>query len=88
MREDAYWASDRLNSRRDMLNQAAIKAAEAALRSGLLINGGAALSILAFMGSLASREKVPLSQLSPVADSLRFFAFGSSPPSSASGRPI
>jgi hypothetical protein len=46
-REDAFKAFDWRDSRVKMLDQAAIKAGDAALRSALLINGGAAISVLA-----------------------------------------
>jgi hypothetical protein len=59
-----------------MIAEAAIKAAEAALRAGLLINGGAAVSVLAFIGSLATKELIAVSQLSRVAGSLVVFACG------------
>ena len=75
-RTDAYRAFDRLDSRVDLADQAAIKSADAALRAGLLINGGAAVAVLAFTGSLASKDVVPISHLSRVADSLVVFALG------------
>jgi hypothetical protein len=75
-REDAQRAIDLLESRRDKMNEAAIKAADSALRAGLLINGGAAVSVLAFIGSLETKERIALSQLSHVASSLEIFAFG------------
>jgi len=75
-REDAQRASDRLDSRFDKINEAAIKAADAALRAGLLINGGAAVSVLAFIGSLATKELIAVSQISRVAGSLVIFAIG------------
>ena len=74
-REDAQRAFDLLESRRDKINEAAIKAADSALRAGLLINGGAAVSVLAFIGSLATKELIAISQLSGVASSLEIFAF-------------
>lgn len=75
-REDVRRASDLHVSRVDKSNEAAIKAAEAALRAGLLINGGAAVSVLAFIGSLATKELIGIPQLSRVAGSLEIFAFG------------
>ena len=75
-REDFYRASDWRDSRLKLLDEAAIKSADAALRAGLLINGGAAISVLAFMGSLAAKDLVPISHLSRVADSLVVFAWG------------
>jgi predicted PurR-regulated permease PerM len=59
-----------------MIDQAAINAADAALRAGLLINGGAAVSVLAFIGSLATKDLIAVSQLSRVASSLVVFAYG------------
>lgn len=41
-------------------NTAAVEAANLALRTAMLINGGAAISVLAFIGGLASRDKVSL----------------------------
>ena len=75
-REDVQRASDLHVSRVDKSNEAAIKAADAALRAGLLINGGAAVSVLAFIGSLATKELIAVPQLSRVAASLENFALG------------
>jgi hypothetical protein len=66
----------RLDGQFDKMNEAAIKIADSALRAGLLINGGAAVSVLAFVGSLATKELIAVSQLSRVASSLEIFAFG------------
>jgi hypothetical protein len=55
-REDAQRAFDLFSSRFDWINKAAVKASDAALRAALLINGGAAVSVLAFIGSLAQRS--------------------------------
>ena len=75
-REDAQRAFDLHSSRLDKMNEAAIKSADSALRACLLINGGAAVSVLAFIGSLATKELIAVSQLSRVASSLEIFAFG------------
>jgi hypothetical protein len=75
-REDAQRAFDLHSSRLDQMNEAAIKAGDAALRAGLLINGGAAVSVLAFIGNLATKEPIAGSQLSRVASSLEIFAAG------------
>ena len=53
-----------------------LKSPISALRAGLLINGGAAVSVLAFIGSLATKDLIAVSQLSRVARSLEVFAFG------------
>jgi hypothetical protein len=75
-REDVQRASDLLNSRFDKINEAAIKASEATLRACLLINGGAAVSVLAFIGSLATKDLITAPQISRVASSLAVFAIG------------
>src|ERR1700730_10066252 len=56
--------------------EATIKSAENAIRIILLINGGAAVSVLAFVGSLASKDRVTTTQLYAMAGSLVWFTFG------------
>jgi hypothetical protein len=75
-REDAHRAHDRAADFYDQLNESSIKSSEITLRACLLINGGAAVSVLAFIGGLASKELIGVSQLAPIADSLVKFAFG------------
>jgi hypothetical protein len=67
---------DRADSFFEQVNEAAIKNGESAFRACLLINGGAAVSVLAFIGSLASKDVIGVSQLASVADSLILFALG------------
>jgi hypothetical protein len=61
--ERAHNANDEFFHR---ANEAAVKSAEAAVRIALLINGGAAVSLLAFIGGLAAQGKVKTSELGPV----------------------
>jgi hypothetical protein len=75
-REDAQRAFDHWDDQFNKLNDAAIKAGDVALRSGMLINGGAAVSVLAFIGGLATKDLITMQQLSKVADSLEIFAIG------------
>jgi hypothetical protein len=75
-REDHSRVHARYDGIVDQLNEAAIKTADGALRAGLLINGGAAVSVLAFIGSLATKELITVGQLASVADSLLIFAIG------------
>jgi hypothetical protein len=75
-REDAKRAHDQIYDFSKQLNESVIKTGENTLRACLLINGGAAVSVLAFIGGLASKELIGVSQLAPVADSLLKFAFG------------
>ena len=75
-RQDAQRAHDRHREFFDKVNEATIKSADAALRASLLINGGAAISVLAFIGGLVSQNRVKLSQLGDISNSLMLFAFG------------
>jgi hypothetical protein len=76
-REDAHREHDRINSYSDKLNDATFKSGESSLRACLLINGGAAVSVLAFIGGLLSKGLIEdPRQLKPVADSLVPFAWG------------
>jgi hypothetical protein len=73
--EEARWA-DRATSFFTQVNEAAIKTGESTFQACLLINGGAAVSVLAFIGGLASKDLIGVSQLAAVADSLISFAWG------------
>jgi hypothetical protein len=42
-------------------NEAAINSANAAIRIALLMNGGAAVSVLAFIGGLVGQKVIPIS---------------------------
>lgn len=75
-RQDAQRAHDKTDDFFDLANEAAVKAAESALRMAMLINGGAAVSVLAFIGGLVSQGRVKIDQLSGIADSLALFAIG------------
>jgi hypothetical protein len=57
-------------------NDAAINAANAAIRIALLINGGAAVSVLAFIGGLVAQKVVPVSELGKIAAGLMWFTSG------------
>jgi hypothetical protein len=57
-------------------NEAAIHAANAAVRIALLINGGAAVSVLAVIGGLVSQKLVPVSELGKIASGLMWFTSG------------
>lgn len=46
------------------------------LRMAMLINGGAAISVLAFIGGLASRDKVPRQAITQTAPTIVWFASG------------
>ena len=77
-REDAHRAHDKHDAFVERLDAAAIKSAEKALGACLLINGGAAVAVLSFIGVLASKDALAIgsSGFKPVADSLEPFAAG------------
>ena len=58
------------------MNELNIKSSEITLRTCFLINGGAAVSVLAFIGGLELKGLIGAPQLSLIADSLIMFAFG------------
>jgi hypothetical protein len=57
-------------------NDSAIRNAESAVKAVMLINGGATVSLLAFVGGLAGQGKVQFGQLAVFANSLTWFASG------------
>src|SRR5215510_14691559 len=59
-----------------LANEAAVKYAEAAVKAIMLINGGASVSLLAFIGGLTAQGKVQLRGISLFANSLMWFASG------------
>lgn len=75
-REDAHRAHDRATDFYNQLNESSIKSSEITLRTCFLINGGAAVSVLAFIGGLESKGLIGAPQFAPIADSLVMFAFG------------
>jgi hypothetical protein len=66
---------DRLNTILEKSEEATLRSAENSIRIVLLINGGAAVSVLAFAGSLASKDRVTADQLFRVAEGLVWFAW-------------
>lgn len=70
MPEDAHRAHDRLLDFASTVNASAIAGGNLALKMLLLINGGAAISLLTFIGTL------PQNQRAATASSLLWFAFG------------
>jgi hypothetical protein len=74
-REDAKRTHDRAAALAQGTGRAAIENAHLALRTAVLINGGAAVSVLAFLGGL-TREKLANSNLHEISSALIWFAFG------------
>lgn len=75
-RRDAERAHDRHDESWTSHNKAAVEAANVAIRSSILVNGGAAISVLTFVGSLAAQGRVATNQVNDVASSLLWFAGG------------
>ena len=76
---DGQSDGERLDRRWDFFQttrEAVFKTIEALLKTIILVNGGAAVAILAFIGGLASQSRIQMGQLSSVANSLLIFAFG------------
>jgi hypothetical protein len=73
---DAERAHDSTTDFAAKTNAAALDNANLAMRTAVLINGGAAVSVLAFIGGLNSQARVPLASLIPIAASLVWFAVG------------
>jgi Kef-type K+ transport system membrane component KefB len=75
-RREAERRHDQFESSLARSNDWATKTSEVAIRSALLINGGAAVSVLAFIGGLVGQGKVTVKQLGEVSGSLLWFASG------------
>jgi hypothetical protein len=58
-REDALRVHDRAKDFEDKTNEATIAAGQVALRTAVLINGGAAIAVLAFIGGVVDPVGVP-----------------------------
>src|SRR2546421_13114744 len=69
-------AHDDVNDLRKRLIDASARDAQEAIKIALLINGGAAVAILAFIAGIVGRTNISLSDLRSVAHSLFWFAGG------------
>ena len=57
-------------------NEAAVKAAEEAIKAVILINGGSSVAMLAFIGTIASKHLLTSGQLAVITSPLLYFGFG------------
>jgi hypothetical protein len=73
-REDAQRDHDRISAFISNTNEAAINNANLALRTAVIINGGAAVSVLAFVGGLVTKGNLAIVQ--EVSFALESFAIG------------
>jgi hypothetical protein len=75
-RQDALRAHDQSRRYSEATNEAIIKQGEVAIRTVMLINGGAAVSVLAFIGALVREDGLTLKEVTGVSTSLLWFAAG------------
>jgi hypothetical protein len=75
-RELALRAHDREAEFFKTNNDAAIKSGDEAVKALILINGGSSVAMLAFVGTLASKDHTTPQQIAMIASPLIWFAFG------------
>ena len=75
-RQDAQRAHDKIDESFHIVNADATKAAELTLRVMMLINGGAAIAVLTFIGGLVAQGRIKVEQLNDMATSLTLIAIG------------
>jgi len=76
LREDAHRAHDNSSAFHTYVNQATIESANIALKTLIVINGGAAIAVLTFLGGVASKDKIDFASVAAVAYTIRYFTFG------------
>jgi hypothetical protein len=76
LRREAERMHDATNERAHRSSEGAVAMAQLALRTSVLINGGAAIAMLAFIGGLVGKEPTTIAKLKDVATSLVWFASG------------
>jgi hypothetical protein len=75
-KRDAERVHDRYDSVQDLTNVEAVTNGREGIKALMLINGGAAVAMLGFVGALAAKGSSVLTQMVPVANSLMWFAVG------------
>jgi hypothetical protein len=75
-RDDAIRAHDRHHERLLKANETAVQAGQIAIRTAVIVNGGAAVSVLAFIGGLVGQGRLGIQEITSVANSLVWFAAG------------
>ena len=87
VRDEKRRAHDRFAEFHLALSESAIKSSELTLRTAVIINGGAAISVLAF---IAAQGRIGVSQLGGIADCLilsHYFTFAGQESNKLSGEP-
>lgn len=75
-RDDAKRAHDANQEFRTEINKETVSASNLTLRTLVLINGGAAVGVLTFLGGVASKASVDFARVGDVASTIKWFAFG------------
>jgi hypothetical protein len=74
--EEAQRAHDRHAELHRTYFEAASKSAEVAVKTSVLVNGGAAVAVLALMGGMLGKDILTVRQVADVSSSLMWFACG------------
>jgi hypothetical protein len=74
--EEAIREHTRHHERLSAATETAVQSGQMAVRTAVLINGGAAISVLAFIGGLVAQRKASIPDVTAVATSLMWFAAG------------
>lgn len=75
-RETAHRQHDSNRELFHYVNKASLEGANLALRTLVIINGGAAIAILTFLGGVSAKQTVDFSKIGIVAATIKWFAFG------------
>ena len=75
-RDDAKRAHDANRDFHSYVNTEAVGSSNLTLRTLVIINGGAAIAVLTFLGGVAAKDKVDFAQVGLVAGTIKWFAFG------------
>jgi len=75
-REDANRAHDTNRDFHTYVNKSSVETANLTLRTLVVINGGAAIAVLTFLGGVAAKEKIDFAQVGLVAGTIKWFAVG------------
>jgi hypothetical protein len=75
-REDAHRQHDSNRELFHYVNKASLDGANLALRTLVIINGGAAIAILTFLGGISAKQTVDFLKVGLVAATIKWFALG------------
>jgi hypothetical protein len=75
-RDDAKRAHDANRDFHSDINKEAVVASNLTLRTLVIINGGAAIAVLTFLGGVAAKDRIDFAQIGLVAGTIKWFAWG------------